>query len=290
MSDRRRAVVVTGASTGIGRAAAEALVAQGFHVFGSVRKPADGQSLREQLGEHVTPLQFDVTDAEAIAAAVPVVQEFVGDDTLAGLVNNAGVAIGGALMHQPTAELRQQFDINVFGLMEVTRAFLPLLGARRPTPRSPGRIVNISSVGGRIAAPFIGAYSASKHAVEALSDALRRELMIYGVDVIVIQPGAIKTPIWDKAEAEDTAQYAGTDYAEIAGRFQEFMVHKGRNGLEPSRVSSTIVRALTTSRPKTRYPIPDEPWMGWRLPRILPDRMIDRAIAKQLGLTPPDDD
>ncbi|MEM7159108.1 MAG: SDR family oxidoreductase [Myxococcota bacterium] len=281
---------MTGASTGIGRATAEALVEHGFHVFGSVRKQADGESLREQLGDAVTPLHFDVTDAEAIAAAVPVVQEYVGDDTLVGLVNNAGVAIGGALMHMPDDELRRQFDINVFGLMAVTRAFLPLLGARRPCPGPPGRIVNISSVAGRISAPFVGAYSASKHAVEALSDSLRRELMIYGVDVVVIQPGAIKTPIWDKAEAEDTSRYADTHYAEIAARFQEFALQKGRNGLETSRVSGTIVRALTVRRPKTRYPIPDEPWMGWRLPLMLPERWIDQAIAKQLGLTPPKDD
>jgi len=289
MNDRRRAVVVTGASSGIGRACAKALVEHGFRVFGSVRKPADGDALRDELGDGLTPLCFDVTDAKAIADAVETVREELGDTTLAGLVNNAGVAVPGPIMHLPIDELRQQFEINVFGLVAVTQAFGPLLGARHDAPGPPGRIVNISSVSGRLVVPFLGAYAGSKHAVEAISDAMRRELLPYGVDVIVVEPGAVKTPIWDKAEAEDVSQYADTDYAEILRKFQEVMVEQGRNGLETSVVTRVVLEALTSARPRTRYPIPNQTWMGWRIPRVMPDRWIDRKIAKQLGLEPPDD-
>jgi len=284
MSGDRRSVVVTGASTGIGRATAKALVEQGLRVFGSVRKQADAASLREEFGGEVQPLLFDVTDGEAIAEAVSTVQEALGDTTLAGLVNNAGVALPGAMMHQPIDELRRVFEINVFGLVAVTQAFLPLLGARRDPAGPPGRVVNISSVSGRLSVPFLGAYAASKHAVEALSDALRRELMIYGIDVIVVQPGAIETPIWDKAEVLDLGPYAHTDYAPILRNFQQLIVTQGRRGLPASRVGEVVTQALTTARPRARYPIPDQPWMGWRIPRLLPDRVLDRALAQRLGL------
>ncbi|MCH9684811.1 MAG: SDR family oxidoreductase [Deltaproteobacteria bacterium] len=289
MTEQRRWAVVTGASTGIGRATTKALVEHGLGVFGSVRKQADADSLSDEFGDQVVPLSFDVTDPEAIAEAVKAVHEVVGDQPLAGLVNNAGVAMAGPLMHIPMEELRQQFEVNVFGLMAVTQAFLPALGARRGSKGVPGRVVNVSSVAGRITAPFLGAYAASKHAVEALSDALRRELLIYGIDVIVIQPGAIKTPIWDKAEALDLADADDTDYATILPGFQKMMLHQGRNGLEASRVGNTVVQALTTASPRTRYPIPDQPWVGWRIPRLMPDRWVDRAIAKQVGLRPPTD-
>lgn len=276
--------MVTGASTGIGRAAAKALVQEGFRVFGSVRKPQDAESLTDEFGGEVVPLRFDVTDAQGITNAASYVEQALEGTTLAGLVNNAGIALAGSLMHQPIDELRQQFEVNVFGLMAVTQAFLPLLGARRDAPGPPGRVVNISSVGGRIAFPFVGAYSASKHAIEALSDALRRELMIYGVDVIVVEPGAIKTPIWDKAEGIDTSRYEETDYVGIIQKFKKLMLHQGRNGLQASRVGEVIASAITSARPKARYAIPDQPWIGWRLPRILPDRWIDKAVAKQVGL------
>jgi len=280
----RRSVVVTGASTGIGRAAAKALVQQGLRVFGSVRKPEDAQSLTDEFGGEVVPLRFDVTEPESISNAASYVEQALEGTTLAGLVNNAGIALAGSLMHQPIDDLRQQFEVNVFGLMAVTQAFLPLLGARRDPPGPPGRVVNLSSVGGRIAYPFMGAYSASKHALEALSDSLRRELMIYGVDVIVVEPGAVKTPIWEKAEDIDISRYEGTDYAQIIQKFKKMMLAQGRAGLQPSRVGEVIADAITTARPKARYAIPDQPWIGWRIPRLLPDRWIDKAVAQQVGL------
>lgn len=286
---KRRAVVVTGASTGIGRACARVLIERGYAVFGSVRREADAKALRDQLGEHAIPLRFDVTDREAIAAAAEQVQEAIGSTTLAGLVNNAGVAVPGPLMHLDVDELRQQLDVNVVGLVAVTQALLPLLGARRRPPGPPGRIVNIGSISGRLVVPFLGAYAASKHAVEALSDALRRELLLYGIEVAVVEPGAVRTPIWDKAEAQDVSRYEDTDYGSILGQFKQAMVQQGRNGLPVSVVTDAVLDALTAARPKTRYPIPNRTWMGWRLPRLLPDRWVDQTVAKQLGLRRPDD-
>ena len=196
----RPAVVVTGASTGIGEACAQLLAEKGFMVFGSVRKTADAERLKARFGENFAPLFFDVTDAEAVLRAAKEVENWLSGRTLAGLVNNAGIAVPGPLLHVPIADLRRQLEVNLIGQMQVTQAFAPLLGARDPQGGPPGRIVNMSSVAGRIARPFFGPYNASKFGLEGLSDALRRELTVYGIKVVVIQPGMISTPIWDKAE------------------------------------------------------------------------------------------
>ena len=277
-------VVITGVSSGIGRAAALELAAHGYHVFGSVRKAADATDLQAQLGDKFSPLVFDVTDESAVQAAAERVSESLGQEGLNGLVNNAGIALGGPLMHQPLNELRHQFEVNVFGLMAVTQAFLPLLGARLPQSRPPGRIINISSVAGKVTYPFVGAYGASKHALEALSDALRRELLIYGIDVIVIEPGNIVTEIWDKAEQADLAPYAKTDYIDIMTEFKKGFIALGKAGLEVAVVSRTIRASLESKRPKARYAIPDQPIRGWLLQRLLPARWFDRMLAKLIGL------
>ena len=192
--------VVTGASTGIGRAAVKVLAGHGWRVFAGVRKGADADSLRREFGEKVAPLLFDVTDSEAVQAAARDVRAALAGRTLKGLVNNAGMGIGGPLAHQPIDEIRQLFEVNVLGAVTVSQAFIPLLGADAVLTGGPGRIVNITSIGGRFAPPFLGDYAMSKHALEAFTDSLRRELMIYGIDVIAIGPGAVATPIWDKAE------------------------------------------------------------------------------------------
>jgi len=192
-----RAVVVTGASSGIGRAAVAAAVRAGAHVFPSVRKEADADSLRQEFGAAVTPLLFDVADEAGVRAGAAQVSEALGSRRLFGLVNNAGIAVPGPLLHLDTDELRRQFEVNFFGVHNVTRAFADLLGADDQRSGKPGRIVMISSVGGQNGAPFVGPYAASKFAMEGYSQSLRRELMLYGIDVIVIGPGAIATPIWD---------------------------------------------------------------------------------------------
>jgi NAD(P)-dependent dehydrogenase (short-subunit alcohol dehydrogenase family) len=278
-------VVITGTSSGIGYDAARELVAQGYHVFGSVRKAADGERVRRQLGEQFTPLLFDVTEHKAVKAAAAQVKEVIGDRGLAGLVNNAGMAVPGPLMHLPLDDFRYQLEVNVVGTLAVTQAFLPLLGARKDMPHAPGRIVNISSVSGRIAYPFIGPYAASKHALEAMSDALRRELMIYGIDVIVVAPGSVQTPIWDKAGELDAGLYANTDYGSILQKMQKVFVRQGQTGIPVEKVSQIILKALESERPKTRYVLARKWFTGWFLPRWLPDRRLDRIIARRLGLT-----
>ncbi|MBN8607548.1 MAG: SDR family oxidoreductase [Caulobacterales bacterium] len=280
-----RAVVVTGASTGIGRAAVAKAVREGAHVFASVRKEADAQSLRDEFGAAVTPLTFDVVDEAAVRAGAAQVAQSLGNRRLYGLVNNAGIAVPGPLLHLDTEDLRRQFEINLFGVHNVTRAFADLLGADKERTGKPGRIVMISSVGGQNGSPFVGPYSASKFALEGYSQSLRRELILYGIDVIVIGPGAIATPIWDKAEQEDLKRFSNTDYAAATGRVVDYMLKQGRDGLPPSDVGDLIWHCLSNPKPKVRYPILRKPFMDRTLPRILPPRMVDNIIAKRLGLT-----
>ncbi|MCI0397320.1 MAG: SDR family oxidoreductase [Chloroflexi bacterium] len=276
-------VVITGVSTGIGRAAAEELIRHGYHVFGSVRREADGATAQQALGERFTPLLFDVTDEGAIQAAAAEVERVLKGQGLAGLVNNAGIVVPGPLMHLPLADIRYQFEVNVVGVVAVTQAFLPLLGAKKNTSHLPGRIVNISSVSGRIAYPFMAPYAASKHALEALSDSLRRELMLYGIDVIVIEPGSVQTPIWDKAAELDVNLLADTDYFDILPDLQRTMVKQGRQGIPVEKVAQVIREALENKRPKTRYVLAREWLKGWILPRWLPDRWFDRIVADRIG-------
>ena len=214
-------VVVTGVSSGIGLATVKILTERGFHVFGSVRKPEDAERLSIEFGNVFTPLLFDVTDEDAVNQAADRVREQMNGHTLCGLVNNSGIAVPGPLMRLNVADYRTQMEVNLIAPLIVTQAFLPLLGTDRSLEGKPGRIVNISSVAGKIASPFLGAYSASKFGLEAFSESLRRELMLYGIDVIIIAPGAIATPIWDKAEAFDVSQYEDTDYVNAIKKCQK---------------------------------------------------------------------
>jgi NAD(P)-dependent dehydrogenase (short-subunit alcohol dehydrogenase family) len=279
-----RSVVITGASSGIGLGTTRVLVGKGVHVFGSVRRAEDGERLRAEFGERVTPLLFDVVDADAVRAAAVDARERLGGRTLWGLVNNAGIAIGGPLLHQPFDEVRHQLEVNVIGALAVTQAFAPLLGADRALRGVPGRIVNVSSVAGKIGGPFLGAYVASKHALEGLSESLRRELLIYGIDVIVVAPGSVATPIWDKAEAADASHYARTDYVETLARFRQGFIARGRRGFPPERVGEVIWRALSARRPRLRYAVVPQRLVNWTLPRLLPARLVDRLIASALGM------
>jgi NAD(P)-dependent dehydrogenase (short-subunit alcohol dehydrogenase family) len=276
--------VITGASTGIGRGAVKVLAGHGWRVFAGVRKTADADSLREEFGEKVVPLLFDVTDPAAVRRAAEEVRAALAGRTLKGLVNNAGMGSGGPLAHQPVDEIRKVFEVNVFGPVTVSQAFIPLLGADRTLTGGPGRIVNITSVAGKFAPPFVGDYAMSKHALEAFSEGLRRELMIYGIDVIAIGPGAVVTPIWDKAEKLDDAVYDKTDYAEALGRFKKYFIAEGRKGLPSERIGEAIYNALTLPKPKARYAIVRGRFVNWTLPNLLPKRAIDRLMARQIGL------
>ena len=276
-----KTVVVTGASTGIGEATARVLIRRGMRVFGSVRKRDDGARLARELGDHFVPLVFDVTDEAAVTTAASAVGAALNGETLAGLVNNAGIAVPGPLLHLPIADFRKQLEVNLTGQLIATQAFAPLLGADHGRRGAPGRIVMMSSIGGRNASPFMGAYATSKFGLEGFSESLRRELMVHGIDVIIIAPGAIATPIWDKADALDPAAFAHTPYAPAMTIAKQWIAN-GRKGLPPDTIGETVYTALTARRPKFRYTVTPAPLQFFMM-RRLPKRTVDRIIAKRLG-------
>ena len=278
-----QSVVVTGVSTGIGWGITKVLMQHEFRVFGSVRKSQDAERLSNEFGEGFIPLLFDVTDEAAVQAAAQQVSDQLNGETLFGLVNNAGIAVPAPLMHQPTDDFRHQIEVNLVSVLIVTKAFLPLLGSDRSRRGKPGRIINISSVGGKFGGPFLGAYAASKHGVEGLSESLRRELMLYGIDVIIVGPGSVATPIWDKAERVDLSMYANTEYVEAARRIQEYMVRDGRNGYPPEKVGEVVWQVLTTPKPRVRYAVIPGSSLRRIIQTLLPKRLVDRIIARNLG-------
>jgi NAD(P)-dependent dehydrogenase (short-subunit alcohol dehydrogenase family) len=273
-----KTVVITGVSTGIGYGAAADLTQRGYHVFGSVRRQEDVERVQVEFGANFTPLLFDVTDEEGVKTAVAQLKAHLGDQPLTALINNAGISTPGPLAHLSAEALRQQLEVNVVSVLQISQAFLPLL----KSSQSPGRIINMSSVSGRIVYPFMGAYAASKHALEALSDALRRELFIYGIVVILIEPGTVRTPIVGKF-GEQVAQYAGTDYEPFSAKLQEEVAERERKAMPVERVTAVIRTALEAPNPKTRYPIPRKWLTGWLLPRLLPDRWFDKLVIRQLN-------
>jgi NAD(P)-dependent dehydrogenase (short-subunit alcohol dehydrogenase family) len=278
-----KSVVVTGASTGIGWGCAKVLTASGFRIFGSVRKQEDSDRLARELGPNFSPLIFDVTDEAAVAAAAKQVGAALVGETLFGLVNNAGIAMPAPLLYQKIEDFKQQIDVNVVGHLIVTQAFAPLLGADRARKGAPGRVVMISSVGGKNASPFLGAYNASKFALEGMSESLRRELIPFGIDVIVVAPGTVGTSMWDRPDAVNVAAFADTPYAHALARLKVHMITNGRRGLPPEQLGETVRTALTTTRPKTRYTVTPDP-IETLVANALPRRMVDHIIAGRLGL------
>jgi NAD(P)-dependent dehydrogenase (short-subunit alcohol dehydrogenase family) len=279
-----RAVVITGASTGIGAACAVRLAQLGFRVFAGVRKAADGEALKKQSSGSLTPLALDVTDAGSIAAAAVAVTREVGETGIAGLVNNAGIVVAGPLEFLPLDELRKQFEVNTIGHVAVTQAFLGLIRQGR------GRIVNIGSSSGFLSTPFLGPYCASKFAMEAITDALRMELGPWGIGVSIVDPGNIATPIWQKslAAADELTRHLPTAAHELYGHgmsvgraaAQKEAVHSS----PPELVANAVEHALTAKRPRTRYYAGRDACLQAVLARFLPDRMMDRLIMKHMGL------
>jgi NAD(P)-dependent dehydrogenase (short-subunit alcohol dehydrogenase family) len=250
-----------------------------------VRKPADADRLGNEFGANFTPLIFDVTDEAAVLAAAREVRNSLNGETLAGLVNNAGIAVAGPVLELAADEFRRQMDVNVVGPIITTQAFGPLLGSD-PSLKGPrGRIVMISSVAGKNGNPLTSAYSASKHAIEGLSESLRRELMLFGIDVIIVAPGPVKTPIWSKAEEVDVSAYQNSPYFPALQGMRKYMLKLGEIGLPPEKIAERIAEALTSASPKVRYQITPDP-MRHLMTAILPKRMIDKIIAKRLGLMP----
>jgi NAD(P)-dependent dehydrogenase (short-subunit alcohol dehydrogenase family) len=270
-------VLVTGASTGIGEATALHLRELGFEPVAGVRSDEDAERLARS---GLRTVKLDVTDAGQIAA----VGEELGAGALAGLVNNAGIGVAAPLEFLPLDQLRRQLEVNLVGQVGVTQALLPALRRGR------GRIVNVSSIGGRVALPLLGPYNMSKFALEAFSDSLRRELRGQGVDVIVIQPGGIKTPIWKKSNAlaDELAEAITPEGERLYGRMIEAVraetskIEQDR-GLPPRDVAEVIGTALTSSRPRARYVIGKEAKSRAVAARVLPDRVMDRLIGRALG-------
>lgn len=283
-----KSVVITGVSSGIGLGAARVLTAAGLHVYGSVRRQADADRIKQELGDRFTPLLFDVTDAASIAAAADKVRSELAGEPLFGLVNNAGVAVAGPLLELPLDELRRQLEVNLIGVVGVTQAFAPLLwaGAGKPKGRgrrkAAGRIVNIGSVGGRSALPFMAPYSASKFALEGLSESLRREMLLFGVRVILIAPGMVSTEMAAKGGETDIARYKDGPYYDGLRKILNFFTQPSA-ALTPDRLGQSILTALTVARPKVRYTVAPNPVQTFMI-EALPKSVTDRMVAGMFGL------
>ena len=284
MAETNSSVVITGASTGIGEACALRLDRNGFRVFAGVRKEADAQRLKQQASERLQPVTIDVTNEAQIEAAAKTVAEAVGEAGLAGLVNNAGVSINGPLEYLTSEDLRKQLEVNVVGQVAVTRAFLPLIR------KAQGRIVNVGSIGGRFTTPFLGPYCASKHAMEAISDALRQELRPWGIHVSLVEPGSIATEIWQKGQSDademmkNMPEEALMRYGKAFTALREAAAKFEAAGIPPDRVARSVEHALTSGRPRTRYIVGFDATVQRLIRDIVPDRMRDRLVAGQLKL------
>jgi NAD(P)-dependent dehydrogenase (short-subunit alcohol dehydrogenase family) len=276
--------VITGASTGIGAACALHLDRLGWRVFAGVRKQADAETLKAQGSPRLTPISLEVTDTVSISTAASAVAGAVGQAGLAGLVNNAGIVVPGPIEFLPLADLRRQLEINVVGQVAVTQAFLPLIRAGR------GRIVNMGSIQGRMSTPFTGAYSASKFALEALTDALRLELAPWGISVSIVEPSAVATPIWEKAArtAETMLGSAPPEtlvlYAEAIEAVKNTAARSAKNAVDPVDVARVVEHALTAAKPRTRYVVGREAKFRAAMALFVPDRVRDNLVAKAMGL------
>ncbi len=275
----QKVVLITGASSGIGAATTRALIEHGFTVVATVRKAADEIQLINLYKDKIKVVQLDVTDFSAIEKLPEILLNKFNIQHLHGLINNAGVALAAPFANQDFFEVQKIIQINVLAVMKITQVLIPLL-------IRDSRIVNISSVAGKSAAPFLAVYAASKHAIEGFSEALRKEMLLLGVKVIVVAPGSVKTPIWQKSFAAIKDLYKHTIFAESFGRFIKFALNEEKNALAVNQVSALIIKALTLKDPKVRYsPIPRK-LINWYLPKLLPTKIYDHLTAKALGLRP----
>lgn len=280
----QRTVVITGASSGIGAACARYLDKRGFTVWAGVRRKQDGDELARVASPRLRVLMLDVTDSESIAAAGRTLSEVVGEIGLSGLVNNAGISVAGPLELLPLSDLRTQLEVNVIGVLAVTQALLPLLRKGR------GRIINISSIAGRAATPFLGAYCSSKFALEAMSDALRLELAPWGIAVSLVEPGAVQSQIWQRATMSATRMLGGVPpellrlYEQPLSRMQNVIARAAMRAIPAEVVARVVTQALTASRPQVRYLVGRDARFRALLKWILPARAQDRLLAWFLGL------
>ena len=274
-------IIITGVSSGIGLATAKLFTEKGHFVFGSVRTQTDADRLKNDLGDTFEPLIFDVSDAENVKKAVKIVENRVGTEGVSLLVNNAGIAVSGPLKHIDTADIEHQFNINVFGVQRVTQAFLPLLGADLKTNiTGKGMIINVSSVSAYVTSPFLAPYSASKIAMEYLTDGLRRELSIYGIKVVIVEPGPVKTPIWDKAKTA-VNYYPTTDYAAAVKDTEQNVSRIADKAIDVEIVATLIMKIYNMQKPSIRYIVGFNPLLI-KFISILPTRWVDALLTRRL--------
>ena len=279
-----RAVVITGASTGIGAACALHLDRLGFVVFAGVRKSEDGVALQKAGSDRLVPLELDVTDRTTIQKSHTVVLEATRDRGVFGLINNAGIAVVGPLEAVPISDLRQQLEVNVIGQVAVTQAFLPLIRQAR------GRIINMGSIAGRAATPLMGPYSASKFALEAITDALRLEVQQWGIHVSIIEPGAIATPIWNKSAIEAAERETAIEtelralYKPVVAAVRKVVGEASKRAISPDAVANVVEAALTAPTPKTRYLVGTDAKLRALMAKLLPDRISDKLLTAILKL------
>ncbi len=273
-------VFITGASTGIGLASSEYLIRAGYYVIAGVRQLQDADRLKTSLGSSLYPVILDVTNPIEVQLARKEAELIIGSDCLVAIVNNAGIVVSGSILHVPIAQWERQFDINVIGQLRIIQAFMDLLVAGSKRSTHPSRIINMSSVSGKFASPFMGPYAASKFALEALSDSLRRELYRHDIQVVILEPGSIKTPIWEKAK--DETQYMGDDHAWLIPFKQKVIENNLKSSLPVERVAERVLQSVRNKHVRTRYLIKSQGWK-FNLILMLPVRWVDWMIRKKLN-------
>lgn len=277
----KKSILITGVSSGIGHGTLSYFVKKGFHVYGSVRNSKDANKLKKIFRENFTPLIFDVTKEAQVKKAASIVKKDLKNSNLLALVNNAGVAISGPILLQKVKDFEKQININLNGAFRVLKFFAPLCGAEQNNNSKKGVIFNISSISGKIGMPGVGAYTASKFGLEGLSHSLRRELIRYGVDVVIIGPGPIKSEIFDKIDKKFLETLKKSDYAKVAKNIPKRMKNAKKIAFPPEEVGKLIFNALHDPNRKTRYTITPNKLMYWTLPMLITDRMLDKMITKR---------
>ena len=277
----KKSILITGVSSGIGHGTLSYFVKKGFHVYGSVRNSKDANKLKKIFKENFTPLIFDVTNEAQVKKAASIVKKDLKNSNLLALVNNAGVAISGPILLQKVKDFEKQININLNGAFRVLKFFAPLCGAEKNNNSKKGVIFNISSISGKIGMPGVGAYTASKFGLEGLSHSLRRELIRYGVDVVIIGPGPIKSEIFDKIDKKFLETLKKSDYAKVAKNIPKRMKNAKKIAFPPEEVGKLIFNALHDPNRKTRYTITPNKLMYWTLPMLITDRMLDRMVTKR---------
>jgi len=276
----RRFILITGASSGIGRHTAEIFIRKGYEVLAGVRSRADAEKLKDSFGSKVHPLIMDVTDQESVDASVLEAENIVSDGSLVAVINNAGIVVSGAVLYVPMEAWQRVFDVNLMGVIRATQAFFPLLS--KPTQvgdHHPRRIINMSSVSGLFGSPFLGPYVASKFALEGLSDSLRRELYMYDIQVVLIEPGSIITPLWNKAK--ENPSYFGEEYATIIDFKDKVIQRNLETGLPLQAMDKVLLASVQHQKVRARYLIRAQKWK-FKLIRMLPVKWVDRMVRKKL--------